>query len=100
MPELDVRADLQQLRPRGGLERASPEVEPAPGTPDQRRISQRVGGREQHQSLRCLLKLADAAQIVVLDVCRQVSGGGQLEAACQFRGRHVPRQLQQGERIA
>ena len=99
MAEPDARPDLQQLRGLGGRERAGLDVEPPARAQDQRRVTQGLGGRQQHQSLRRLGQLADAPEVVVLDVRRKLAGGRKLEATGQLGGGHAPWQLQQGERV-
>jgi hypothetical protein len=58
---------------------------------DQLRVTQRFGGRQQHEASRRLGQLADAAHVVVLDVRRELVDVGKLESAGQLGGRHTTR---------
>jgi hypothetical protein len=100
MAEPDAGPDLQQLRILSGRECVGSDLELAPRPPDKPRVPQRVGRGEKHQLLRRLRQLADAPQVVVLDLGRKVLRGRKLEATRQLRGGHVSRQLQESERIA
>ena len=90
MAEADAGPDLQQPRSLGGRERAGLDLEPSGRAEDQRRVTQGLGGRQQHEALRRLGQLADAAEVVVLDVRRKLGGGGKLEATGQLGSGHAP----------
>ena len=68
--------------------------------PDERRVADRLGRGQQQQSLGCLRQLTGALEIVILEVAREVCRREKLEAACQLRCAHAPRQIEQSERVA
>ena len=100
MAEADARPDLQQADDLGGRERGGLDAERSPRAQHQRRVAQRLGGRQQHQALRRLGQLADAPQVVRLDLRRKLAGARKLEATGQLGSGHVTRQLQQGKRVS
>ena len=100
MAEADARPDLQQLRSLGGRERAGLDAEPSARTQDQRRVTDGLGRRQQHQALRRLGQLADTPEVVVLDVLRKLTGGRKLESTGQLGSGHATGQLQQGKRVS
>ena len=100
MPEAHTRSDPNQLRVFRRAERASIDAERVSSAPDERRVADRLGRGEQEQSLGCLRQFTRALEIVILEVTGQVCRSGKLEAACQLRCAPVPRQIEEGERIA
>ena len=68
--------------------------------PDERRVTDRLGRSQQQQSLGCLRQFTGALEIVILEVAREVCRSEKLEAACQLRCAHAPRQIEQSERVA
>ena len=100
MPEADTGSDLDQLRVFCRGERAPFDAEPVSRAPDERRVADRLGRSQQQQSLGCLGQFTGALEIVILEVAREVCRGEKLEAACQLRCAHAPRQIEQSERVA
>jgi len=100
MAKPDLRGDLQQLLTGGGLRRLSLDAEGRRGAPEERGIPNRVGRRQQHQSLRRLRQCGYALSEVILDLARQGSRAGQLEPAGELSDAPTPRQLHQRQRIA
>ena len=100
MPEADTGSDLHQLRVLCRGERAPLDAERLSRAPDERRVAHRLGRGQQQQPLGRLRQLTGALEIVILEVAREVRRGEKLEAACQLRCAHAPRQVEQGERVA
>ena len=94
------RRDLQQLLGRRRCRRLPLDAERLSGTPNQRRIADRVGRCQEHQSLRGLWQAGKTPPVAVLDVTRKICRVVKREAPCQLGHAHAPRQLQQRERIA
>ena len=80
MAEPDDRPDLQQSRSFGERKRVGLKAERSARAKDQRGVTQRLGGREQHEALRRFGQLADALEVVAFDVRRKLGGGRDLEA--------------------
>ena len=99
MTKPNLRADLQQLLAGRGLRRLSLDAERRRSAPEERGIPNRVGRRQQHQSLRRLRQCGYALSEVVLDLARKSSRAGQHEAASQLSGASTPRQLHQRQRV-
>src|ERR1700719_2533498 len=99
MAEADTRPDLQQLRGLGGPERGRVNADPSSRAQDQRRVSEGLSRRQQHQALGRLGQLADPLEVVPLDVLRKLTDGRKLESAGQLGSCQAPRQLQQGKRV-
>ena len=100
MAKPNLRADLQQLLAGRGLRRLPLDAERRRSAPEERGIPDRVGRRQQHQSLRRLRQCGYALSEVVLDMARKGSRAGQHEAAGELSGASTPRQLHQRQRIA
>ena len=69
------------------------DAEPAACAQDQRRVAERLGGRQQHQALRSFGQLPDAPDVLVLDVRGKLAGGRKLESTGQLGSGHAPWQL-------
>jgi hypothetical protein len=100
MPEADTGSDLDQLRIFRRGKRAAVDAELVSRAPDERRVANRLGRRQQEQSLCCLRQFADALEIVILEMAREVSRSDELEAPRQLRRADAPRQIEQSERVA
>jgi hypothetical protein len=100
MPEADTGSDLDQLRVLCRGERAPFDAEPVSRAPDERRVTDRLGRGQQQQSLCCLGQFTSALVVLLLELAREVCGSEQLEAACQLRCAHAPRQIEQSEGVA
>ena len=100
MPEADTRSDLDQLRVFCRGERAPFDAEPVSCAPDERRVTRRLGRCQQQQPLCRLRQFTGALEIVMLELAREICGREKLEAACQLRCAHAPRQIEQSERVA
>ena len=100
MAETDGRPNLQQLRSLGGFERSRVNARPSSGAQDQRRVTEGLGRRQQHQKLGRLGQLADPLEVVPLDLLPELTDGRKLESAGQLGSGHASRQLQQGKRVA
>ena len=100
MPEADTGSDLDELRVFCRGERASFDAERLSRAPDERRVTHRLGRGQQQQSLRRLGQLAGALVVLILEMAREVCRREKLEAACQLRRAHAPRQIEQSERVA
>ena len=97
--EADTRSDLDQLRVLRRSERAPFDTEPVSRSPDERRVTDRLGRGQNQQALRCGRQFAGAVEIEVLEMAREVCRGEKLEAACKLRSAHAPRQIEQSERV-
>src|SRR5918992_682975 len=100
MPEADTGPDLDELRVLCRSERAPVDAERLSRAPDERRVTQRLGRGQQQQPLRRLGQLTGALVVLLLEMAREVCLSEKLEAACQLRCVHAPRQVQQSERVA
>ena len=93
-------ADLEQPRLCGGLGRVAIDARGRGGPPQQRRVADGVGGRQQHQPPRGAGELGDPLSVGVLDLVRHARGVGQHEPARELPRGEAPGQLEQGQRIA
>ena len=84
-------------RSLGGRERVRVDAEPPARAQDQRRVTDGLGGRQQHQALRRLGQLPDAPEVVVLDVRRKLAGGRKLESTGQLGSGHARRAAPAGQ---
>ena len=98
--ELHTGPDLEQLLVRRGFRRLPSDAEGVGGAPDQRRVSGRVGGGQQRQSLRLVRQCADAPEVAGLDLPLHVTTVEKSEAARQLCCAHASRELQQRQRVA
>src|SRR4051812_33083968 len=100
MPESDPGSYLDQLGVFCGGERALFDAEPVSRAPDERRVADRLGPRQEPEAPRWLRQLADPLEIVILEVAREVRHSEELEAARQLRCADAARQIEQSERVA
>ena len=99
MAEAHLRADHEQLFRLGCRCRTRWDAERLRGTPEERGVAGGIRGREQQQLLCRLRKRSDASRVVVLDVTGKNVRTRRAKAAGQLRRVHLPRQLQQPQRV-
>ena len=100
MAEPHARVELDQAGLYGRGRRVGPDREPLCGSPEQRRLADRIGRRELQQSPCLDRKRVEPPPEALLDPPRERHRGGEPETARQLGGRHAPRQLQQRQRVA
>ena len=100
MAKAHLGAELHQPRLRGGRPRGGVDPERGGRLPQQERIADRLGRRDQEQQPRGRRQLRQALLEALLDAAGQHRPAVQAEPARQLGGRAAPRQLQQRERVA
>ena len=92
--------DLEQLLHVGPGRSVRSDAQHLGGAPKQRAVPCGIGGRQQHQTLRCFGQRSDAAHVVVLDVTRHRGNGRRGETSGQLWSAHPSGQLEQSQRVA
>jgi hypothetical protein len=100
MPECHVLPDRQEVVRLGVVARRRRDCERRRGTPEERRVAEGLGGRQQRQAPGVVAERVESADIALLDSSCQRLRRQQPEAARQLARRHPARQLEQRERVA
>ena len=100
MTEPHARVELDQPGLDCGCRSVSPDREPLGRSPNQRGVADRVRGRDLQQAPCLGRKPVEPPPEALLDPARQRHRAGEPEPARELSGRHPPRQLQQGQRVA
>ncbi len=100
MAESHLGAELDQSGLGGRDRRARPDPQRAGRLPDEQRIADRLGRRDQEQQPRRRRQLRQSLLEALLDAAGQRGPAVQPEAAGQLGGRPPARQLQQRQRVA
>ena len=100
MQEAHLGAELDQARRRRGRCRVAGDPEPLGCAPDQQRVTDGLGGRDEQQQARRRRQRGQPLAEALLDAPGQRRPVTQPEPAGQLGRRTTPRQLQQGQRVA
>ena len=97
--EPDAFAELAQVRGGRGLVPGPVDSGVLCSAPDDRRIAERLGGRDQQQALCRRREVRGSALETLLDLARQALRRGQTEAARELGVRQPTRELEDGQRV-
>ncbi len=100
MPKLHPRTELDQVGLDRGHRSFGFDAHPRGGSPQQGRITNGLGRRNEQESPGLWRKGFDPLTEVLFDTARQTHGGGKPEPTGELLRRQSARQLQQCQRIA